>query len=119
MICLDSNVIIYIANGTLSESIIKDTPIIYPSVIRIETLGYHKILSIEEQRLRELFATLSEVPMTEAIIELAIKLRQQKKIGLGDAIVASTAIDNKSELWTANEKDFTHIEGLNIYNPVG
>lgn len=117
MICFDTNIIIYLAKGTLDESIIGKEPIIYASILRIEALGYHNIRSIEEQKVRELLRTLTEIPLTEAIIERAIKLRQQKKMSLGDAIVAATALENGCTLWTANKEDFAHIEGLSIHNP--
>jgi predicted nucleic acid-binding protein len=47
-----------------------------------------------------------------------IRLRQQKKMSLGDAIVAATALERGSELWTANDADFAHIEGLRLHNPL-
>lgn len=118
MICFDTNVLIYIANNTLGESIVKNEPIVYPSISRIEALGYPNIRSIEEQRVRILLGTLTEMPLTDTIIELAVRLRQQKKISLGDAIVAATATEHNCTLWTANEKDFAHIEDLRIHNPL-
>lgn len=118
MICFDTNIIVYIANGTLGEDIIGNEPIIYPSIVYIESLGYPSIKSIEEQRIRELCATLTVAPLTDNIIENAIKLRQDKKISLGDSIVAATALENGSQLWTVNIKDFEHIYGLNILNPL-
>lgn len=118
MICFDTNIVIYLANKTLDESIIKDEPIAYPSIISIESLGYPDIRSIEEQRIRELLSTITEIPLTSAIIERSILLRQDKRMSLGDAIVAATALDNNLELWTANTKDFSHIEGLQLVNPL-
>lgn len=117
MICFDTNIIIYLAKGTLDESIIGNEPIIYAAILRIEALGYHNIRSIEEQKVRELLRTLTEIPLTEAIVERAIKLRQQKKMSLGDTIVAATALEKGCTLWTVNEEDFAHIEGLSIHNP--
>ncbi len=118
MICFDTNIIIYIANGTLGDDIIGDDPIICPSIVHIESLGYPSIKSIEEQRVRELCATLTTIPLTDSIIEGAIKLRQYKKMSLGDSIVAATALENNSQLWTVNTKDFEHIDGLDILNPL-
>ena len=118
MICFDTNIFIYIANGTLGEDIVGHEPIIYPSIVRIEALGYSKIRSIEEQRVRELLSTLTMVPLSETVIELAIKLRQAKKMNLGDAIVAATALENNSLLWTVNTQDFDHIDNLGLLNPL-
>jgi len=119
VICFDTNIIIHLANRTLNESIIKDEPIVYPSIVKIESLGYSDIRSIEEQRIRDLFSTITEAPLTSAIVERAIVLRQDKRMSLGDAIVAATAIENDCELWTANTDDFKHIENLKIINPLG
>jgi toxin FitB len=118
MICFDTNIVIYIANGTLGEDIVGNEPIVYPSIVHIESLGYPSIRSIEEQRVRELLATLTTIPLTDTIIEIAIKLRQSKKMSLGDAIVAATALESNSQLWTVNTKDFEHIDGLDMFNPL-
>lgn len=118
MICFDTNIVIYIANGTLGEDIVGNDPIVCPSIVHIESLGYSSIRSIEEQRVRELLATLTTIPLSDTIIEIAIKLRQSKKMSLGDSIVAATALENNSQLWTVNTKDFDNIDGLNIFNPL-
>ncbi len=118
MICFDTNIVVYVANRTLKEDIVQEEPIVYASILKVEALGYHNIRSVEEQRIRELLATVTEIPLTETIIESAIRLRQQKKMSLGDAIVAATALDNDCVLWTANTDDFADIEGLKVVNPL-
>jgi predicted nucleic acid-binding protein len=118
MICLDTNIVIYIASGRLGESLVGDQPIFYPSILRIEALGYHNIRSVEERRIKELLAALTELPLTNAIIEHATRLRQQSKMSLGDAIVAASAIEHGCTLWTANIKDFSHIDGLQVHDPL-
>lgn len=117
MLCFDTNIIIYIANGTIGADFIGDEAILYPSIVRIEALGYSSILSIEEQRVRELLATFTEAPLTNTVIEHAIKLRQGKRMSLGDSIVAATALENNCQLLTANVDDFSHINGLNVSSP--
>lgn len=39
-------------------------------------------------------------------------------MSLGDAIIAATALENDLTLATANIKDFKHIEGLKLINPM-
>ena len=92
MICFDTNIIIYFGNGTLDASLIGNEPICYASITRIESLGYPDILSAEEQRIKEMLATIEEMPLTNSIIGSAVQLRKLKKMSLGDAIVAATAI---------------------------
>ncbi len=101
----------------LGENIVGNDPIVCPSIVHIESLGYPSIKSIEEQRIRELLATLTIIPLTDTIIEIAIRLRQGKKMSLGDAIVAATALESGSQLWTANSQDFEHIDELDVFNP--
>jgi len=118
MICIDSNVVIYLAQGVLSADVVSRVPVVYPSILRIETLGYHQIRSAEEQRVRELLSCFQEIAPEGAIIERAIRLRQLWRISLGDAIVAATALEQACELWTANEVDFSRIDGLVVVNPL-
>jgi predicted nucleic acid-binding protein len=117
MVCFDTNIVIYLANGTIGEDIIGNEPILYPSIVRIESLGYSNIKSIEEQKIRDLLATLTEVPLTYMVIERAIKLRQNMKMSLGDSIVAATALENNCSLLTANVDDFSHIDDLKVLSP--
>lgn len=118
MLCFDTNVIIYLGNQTLDENIVGEEPICYASASLIEALGYPDILAAEEQRIKELFATMIEVPLSTSIIEAAVRLRQLRRMSLGDAIVAATALENGCTLWTANVEDFAHIDGLRLHNPL-
>jgi toxin FitB len=118
MLCFDTNVVIYLGNQTLDVSIIGKEPICYASICLIEALGYPDILVAEEHRIKELFATMIEIPLNASLIQTAVRLRQLKRMSLGDAIVAATALESDCILWTANMDDFTHIDGLRLYNPL-
>jgi predicted nucleic acid-binding protein len=118
MLCFDTNVVIYLGNQTLDERIIGSEPICYASVSLVEALGYPDILASEEQRIKELYDTMIEIPLSASIIQAAVRLRQLKKMSLGDAIVAATALENDCVLWTANVEDFTHVDGLRLRNPL-
>jgi predicted nucleic acid-binding protein len=118
MVCFDTNVVIYLGNQTLGEDVIGAEPIYYASISRVEALGYPDILAAEEQRIKELFDVLIEVPLNTSVIQTAIRLRQLKKMSLGDAVIAATALENNCVLWTANVDDFAHIDGLHLYNPL-
>lgn len=118
MVCFDTNIIIYLGNGTLHEDIISDEPICFASVTYIEALGYADILAAEEQRIKELLGAVIEVPLSTPIAQTAVQLRQLKKMTLGDSIIAATALENDCVLWTANTEDFSQIDGLRLYNPL-
>lgn len=118
MICLDTNVIIYLGNGVLPADIGKHEPMHYASISAIELLGYPDIRAAEELRLKELLSVLLEIPLSQPIIETAVQLRQLNKMSVGDAIIAATALTQGCELWTANTDDFRHIEKLKLFNPL-
>ncbi len=118
MVVLDTNIYIYIANRTLPYDIIQGVTIAHASITRIESLGYQDITKGQEIALLEIFALSTECGLEEEVVKRAIGLRQIKKIGLGDAIIAATALENDCELWTANTKDFADIDGLKLHNPL-
>ena len=51
------------------------------------------------------------------IVNMAATLRQRRKMTLGDAIVASTAIMCRLPFVTRNVADFQWIEELQLINP--
>ena len=118
MILLDTNVFIYLANGTIDAKIVQGKEIAYASITKIEALGYIQITAVEQQYLRALLDECEQLDLTEEVIKQAITLRQQTKITLGDAIIAATALTYELPLWTANEADFKMLEDLQIHNPL-
>jgi predicted nucleic acid-binding protein len=113
---LDSNIVIYSVMpeyGRVLEYLKQHQDQLYVSAVtKLEVLGYHK-LDVEEKELFEgFFRSVSILPITSAIIEQAIRLRQQKKMSLGDSLIASTAIQNKQILLTNNEADFINLPDL-------
>jgi len=121
MIC-DSNIIIYAAESgdALCLPYLQRADAMIASVTRIEVLGFPKFggLSLERQSLlRALLASTTELALDEEIIQQSIQLRQQKKMKLGDAIIAATALEYGVPLVTRNEGDFQHIPGLQVINP--
>jgi predicted nucleic acid-binding protein len=116
---IDSNIIIYAArpeHEKLRQWIAKTAPAV--SVISyVEVLGYHKLTSDDQQHLEAFFAAATVLPLTDDVLTQAIKLRQSKKMTLGDALVAGTALARGRTLATRNTKDFTWIAGLSLLNP--
>lgn len=58
------------------------------------------------------------MPVTDAIIDKATELRQQKRMSLGDCLIAATALLNNFDLYTNNADDFINIPGLTVINPL-
>lgn len=118
MIILDTNIFIYLSNGTLDRHIIADTDIAHASITKIEALGFSSIPANELLLLDALFGESYSLPLTDSVMERAIKLRQAKHMSLGDSIIAATSLENSLTLWTAHIDDFAHVEGIQFFNPL-
>ncbi|MGB8167358.1 MAG: type II toxin-antitoxin system VapC family toxin [Chthoniobacteraceae bacterium] len=116
---LDSNILIYATEPgqeTLRERILAE-PAGVSVVTMVEVLGYHLLTREEESDLRALLNELSIFPTDIVVAERAVALRQQRKMGLGDALIAATALVHQCPLVTRNVDDFKHVAGLEIINP--
>lgn len=117
---LDSNLLIYSAQDKFAflRDLIRK-PQTYLSVVStIETLGYHKLSAFERLYFEGIFVSATVLPITDAVIDKAVELRQQKNMSLGDCLIAATALLNRFELYTNNTADFIHIPGLTVVNPL-
>jgi predicted nucleic acid-binding protein len=117
---LDSNILILAATGQHDEllSLFEGGQAMVSAVSKIEVLGFPRLTREDEAGFQQLFGLVAVLPVTDAVIEHAIKLRRMRKISLGDAIVAATALAHGVPLATANVDDFAWIDGLEIVNPV-
>jgi toxin FitB len=117
---VDSNIIIYAAEpgfDAIRCFVAQNKPVV--SVIsKVEVLGYHLLQPENKQKLEKLFKILPVLPVSEDIIDKAVTLRQQRKMSLGDSLIAATALIYDLTLVTANVKDFFLIEGLGVLNPL-
>jgi predicted nucleic acid-binding protein len=120
---IDSNVIIDYMSGRIppkgSDFVeqIFEQQFLISAIVEIEVLGFsdlpHKMEDMEE------FVGMAYViPLDEKITKRTIDLRRKyKKLKLGDAIIAATALDHNLTLITRNTDDFKNIQGLNLMNP--
>jgi hypothetical protein len=112
----DSNIIICAATvpgHPLQNWLLDELPAI-SVVTRIEVLGYHRLRPDAEILLRALLSSLDEHPITARTAVLAIALRQQRKISLGDSLIAATCLEHGLQLATHNASDFNWIPGLGV-----
>lgn len=86
-------------------------------IVRIETLGFNGDES-EMQKL-EVFLSLGKMYYVDDLVaNKTIDLRKTyRKLKLGDAIIAATALANNLILISRNTKDFEDISGLTCINP--
>ena len=88
------------------------------SIITNIELFATKNISQEEYGLLEKFVAFSvRHDVNKELIDITIKIRQNYKIKLPDAIIAATAIIHNLTLISRNSKDFNGIEGLEFINP--
>jgi predicted nucleic acid-binding protein len=117
---LDSNLFIYAILPHYSglRQWCQQQPLHASDITRLEVLGYHKLNELDRRDLTELFALTTLYPVTSVIISSAIRLRQQRKMSLGDSIIAATALEYHQTLATRNTADFAWVEGLKVINPL-
>ena len=98
MILLDSNIFIYLAKGMLAAARISETDIVHASITKIEALGFPTLPANELLLLSSLFEESHSLELTGQVINRAVRLRQARRINLGDAIIAATILENDLEL---------------------
>ncbi len=117
---IDSNIIIYAAKpeyDALREFIAKYAPAV-SAISYVEVLGYHRLTKQEQQHFEAFFTAATVLAPSQAVLDQAVKLRQLKKITLGDALITATALVHNLTLVTRNTKDFEWIPNLSVLNPL-
>ena len=111
MTLIDSNIVIYASQpGHDFLHPLLARPDVAVSVIsHVETLGYHRLTADEKLYLSEFFANVERLPVSEAVIEKAISLRQTRNLTLGDSLIVATALAHGATLVTRNTDDFKWI----------
>jgi predicted nucleic acid-binding protein len=118
---LDSNIIIYAwlpQYSGLRQWIHEHKTITVSAISYLETLGYHQLRPEEKEYLTHFFKYITVLPVTLPIIYCVTELRQQRKLSLGDALIAATALTHQFTLVTHNTEDFKWIEGIILFDPL-
>ena len=120
MILADSNILILAAKGlypTLAWFLVDEAPA-FSAISYVETLGYHAITPAEQGYIERFFAGSHVLPVNDPVLREAVRLRQMRKMALGDALIAGTALVNRCKLATRNVNDFRWISGLDVIDPL-
>jgi len=118
-VLLDSNIIIYSAqpeHAQLRELIAENAPAV-SALSYLEVLGYHLLTEQQRQYFEEFFQVAQVLPISQDVLNQAVILRQQRRMTLGDAIIARTALVHGLTLITRNTDDFRWIAQLELLNP--
>lgn len=120
---LDSNMLIYYLNASLTESVRQqveeaiEQQAFISTITRIEVLGWHQHSPTSFRQAKELLNHLSEQSLNEAVVNLCIQLRQTTPLKLPDTIIAATALHLGLPLMTRNVSDFQKVPNLTLFNP--
>ena len=123
---LDSNIIIYLKVAEYRETLenFLEGQSIYASQVSIaEVLGFTEITEDDSTFFNSFFDRTQLLTVDRTVIQEATRLRQYRKLSLGDAIVAATASIHQLTLVTANTKDFKKLQdaidpSLDLINPL-
>lgn len=117
---IDSNLVIYAAKVEYAflRPLLLSSDSCVSIITKLEALGYRNLTDDDKLYLEGVFRTTTVMAIDDNVVDQAIRLRQVKKMSVGDAIIAATALLNGFDLYTNNTDDFTHIPGLTVVNPL-
>ena len=111
---IDTNILVYMLQGNPKVRYFAQEEFLAVSCItEMEILGKYQIFEEEKEIIEELLEQCNVIDITYKIKQTAIKLKQNYRIKLPDAIIAATAIQQNLTLVTA-DKDFAKIAELDL-----
>ena len=117
---VDSNIIIYAAEpeNIDLQRFLYSQPRAVSIAGYIEVLGFRGLEDYQMTFFEDFFREVRVLHLTPEIADRAVTLRQQRRMGLGDAIIAVTGLEHNLTLLTRNTRDFRWINGLRLLNPM-
>jgi predicted nucleic acid-binding protein len=117
---LDTNIVIYAAKGQYPEvrKLLREHDAVVSVVSYVEALGFSRLPAQEKADIERFFRRSKMLRLTRPVMKQAVRLRQTRRMRLGDSIIAATALVHGQTLVTRNVADFRWISGLGLMNPV-
>ena len=117
---LDSNIIIYAArpDARQLQDYIESRDASVSAISYVEVLGFPRLNETERRWFTDFFESAEWIHVSRPILDEAVRLRQQRAMKLGDALIAATALVHDLELVTHNIADFAWITGLRVTDPM-
>lgn len=119
---IDTNILVYHSKGDLRcteliGGLLLSGKLYLSVVTKIEFLGWDGHLPELLPAWEALIAAANLLPIDDAVIEAAIKLRRKRRMKIGDCLIAATALARGLTVVTRNKVDFSGIESLRVENP--
>ena len=119
---IDTNVVSDYFSASIPASGLQFMDLVIDAVPNLSVISQIELLSWKtdaatEQRIKDFIADSNIFGISANVIAHCVNIRRNKKIKTPDAIIAATALAHDYTLITANEKDFSGIDGLNLINP--
>jgi predicted nucleic acid-binding protein len=117
---LDTNIVIDALDGKMPTAVLQKIDLVASTVSAatyMEALGWHQVTETQLRILQSFMEDAIILPIDKLVMDVTVLIRQQKKVELGDAIIAATAIVHNMILVTRNVGDFKSIDNLTLYNP--
>jgi len=114
------NIIIYAAQPQhpgLRQFVATHAPAV-SAVSYVEVLGFHGLTDPDRATLTQFFAAARVLPLDQPVLDQAVALRRQKRMSLGDSLVAATALVHGLALVTRNITDFRWVPRLKYLDPL-
>jgi predicted nucleic acid-binding protein len=117
---MDTNIVVDVLGDAMPvyvKNVLSQMPLIVSAVTYMEALGWHGATPPQLTAVRKFMDAAVILPVNQPVVEATVLVRQQKKIKLGDAIIAATALVHNMILVTRNVSDFKSIDKLSVLNP--
>lgn len=110
----DTNILINLLEGDMRLLIYTEKLLAVSFISEIELLGMKNITKDQLRVSRSLLNNCINLPYSNDVKEIAIRLKQERKIALADSLIAATGIHYDLPILTF-DKGFSKIPGINLF----
>lgn len=118
MIILDTNILIYLANGDLKiAQYISENCRLRFGISTITVIEYLSFKYLRDKDKKFFLSLINEFDVVNVSLTISIQAAEIKKhynLKLGDSIIAATTIQADSTLFTRNTADFQKVKKLKL-----
>ena len=105
---LDSNTVIYAsqpdARFAVCRQWVEQEQVAISAISRVEVMGFHNLTQTDAEFLATVLRFVPQLPISDSVLDQAVKIRQQFRLKTADAIIAATALEHGLELITGRPR---------------